>query len=492
MSSLPDNFPASGALEPLLPWLELWLEGRESAPPDCGVEILKLSALRLVLRLPDPERGRVVLKLYRRKGVVEAIRSLWLRSRSARERRILEEARRRRIPCPEVLGAGHDAGAMPRLGWLLLQDLGEGESLDRIHEDRGLTPPELESCADLLRQAWAMGLRHRDLHLGNFYRRAHGEPCLLDLHSARFVAPAGSGPFVPPRPSALRPLYLSFPWPEQDTQRRALFARLELPSDPPRLPAWRVGWLRRRLQRCLRDSGSFYWRDSLGQGRDTGYTTHDLIQAIDSAEILKQGRRGAVLRSGLGIHKIRRSGRSLQLWLAAEALALRDIPHPKALAWIPLDGGRGSVLSQDLGEARSLEGPTAQQAPRLARDLGRSFGRLHGSGWRFRDARGDNFLITGDRVHFVDLDGCSPLPALRPRAAATADLGRLLAWLHHQAPTHLRADADRLGRIFLQNYLRQRRRLDGEPRSLRSFCRRIALRSETWRRSHQDSGTVSH
>ena len=482
---------SSEALRPLRDWIDLWVEGSESAPPDSDVEILKHSALRLVLRLPaDEERGRI-LKLYRRKGLGEAVRSLWLRSRSRREGRILEQARRRGVPCPAVLEAGHGPGLMPRLGWLLLEDLGEGADLDQIHRTRGLAPDELAACADLLSEAWACGLRHPDLHLGNFYRREDGSLYVLDLHSAHLTRARSAAGANPPAPAALRALYLSCAWPEQRAERQRLFGRLGLPTDPRRLPPWRKTWLQRRLQRCLRDSGSFYWRDSVGQTRHTDFTTTELIQAIDQARVLKEGRRGAVLRSPLGIHKIRDAGHSLQLWLASEALALRGIPHPEAIAWLPLEGGRGSILCEDLGSAPDLDGLDADEALLSARDLGRSFGRMHGSGWRFRDARGDNFLVRDQRVHFVDLDGCAPLPGLRPQAATCADLGRLLAWLRYQAPASLARQAEGLGRAFLREYVRQRRSLDGEPRSLRSFCRRIALRSESWRKTHEDGGTGS-
>ncbi len=471
----------SQVLDPLLPWIADWLEGRESTAPACEVEILKHSALRLVLRLPHPDRGRIILKLYRRKGMLEALRSLWLRSRSLVEQRVLDLAKARAIPCPTALDAGHSGGLLPRLGWLILEDLGEGQDLDRIHRTQGLSDADLEACAALLSQALQKGLRHRDLHLGNFFRKPDGRLFLLDLHSASFTNhPTSRAQST----SSFRPLYLSFVWPEQRYQRRILFPLLGLPADPPQLPSWRIQWLTRRLARCLRDSGSFYWRDSIGQGRATSFTPTEILEATESARVIKEGRRGSVRQSPLGIHKVRRSGHSLQLWLASEALSLRGIPHPRALAWMPLSSGRGVILCQDLGTSRHLDAASDEETAALALDLGRSFGRMHGTGWRFRDARGDNFLLSDGRVHFVDLDGCSPLPGLRGPGACAADLGRLLAWLQHQSPERLRGQALGLGRIFLRSYLRERRALDGEPGSLHSFCRQIALRSQAWRKSH--------
>jgi tRNA A-37 threonylcarbamoyl transferase component Bud32 len=480
--SLPISL-VSPALEPLLPWIRDWLTGQESRAPESDVEILKHSVLRLVLRVPHPDPQpdcrSVILKLYRRKGSIEALRSLWLRSRSLREKKNLDRARQRQIPCPLTIDAGHAKGLMPDLGWLVLEDLGDGQDLEQIHSGQGLSQQDLEACADLLSLALVQGLHHPDLHLGNFFRKKDGSLHLLDLHSASFRDRARAV-----RASAFRPLYLSLAWPEQRSQRQVVFPRLGLPTDPQQLPAWRLSWLTRRLSRCLRDSGSFYWRDSLGQRRDCRFTTAELLQAMDTAEILKQGRRGAVLRSSLGIHKIRKSGRSRKLWLACEALALRGIPHPRALAWMPLRGGQGSILCEDLAQARGLDEITAAEAPPLARDLGRSFGRLHGSGWRFRDARGDNFLVQDQRVFFVDLDGCSPISGFRPEEACAKDLGRLLAWLRHQAPTNLREQSRTWERIFLRSYIHQRRAMEGKPRSLHSFCRQIALRSEAWRKSH--------
>jgi len=468
------------ALEPLLPWIGSWLDGSESQAPESPVEILKHSALRLVLRVPDPGQGSHILKLYRRKGGLEALRSLWLRSRALRERRILEEAAQRQIPCPGVIDAGHSAGRMPELGWLLLEDLGGGESLDAIHRGRGLTVEELTACAELLKTCLDEGLHHRDLHLGNLYRKDTGELFLLDLHSADFRERTSRR-----HPRDFRPLYLSFPWPWQRSARRALLNPLGLPADPPELPSWRQHWLRRRLRRCLRDSGAFYWRDGVGQTRSTSFSRDELLQALDSSQERKTGRRGQVRRSPLGIHKTRKAARTRQLWLAAEALALREIPHPAAIAIWPLPDGKACILAQELEGAREIDSVDASDMPALAADLGRSFGRLHGTGWRFRDARGDNFLVLHGRVHFVDLDGCSPLPVLRSESACAADLGRLLAWLRHQAPPQLQSRAGELGRLFLRQYVRERRALDGEPRALHSLCTKIALRSQAWRASHK-------
>ncbi|MEZ5988300.1 MAG: hypothetical protein R3F30_04110 [Planctomycetota bacterium] len=453
-----------------------WLEGREG-PAVPGV--LDLSPTRMVLRV-EGEGGTEVLKLDRRRGLRERLKRLVRGSPLAAEGRRLAEARARGLPCAAPLGHAR----RPGLEVLRLADLGPGRDLGSWlrdpSRDRGAAREALGAAGALLARAFAGGLVHGDLHLGNLHRAEDGGLALLDLHAARFAR----GPHRP-GPRELRPLYLSLPWPEDEALRRALFAPIGLDPSPRALERWRRTWLSRRLVRCLRDSGSFRRRGRLIQRRELALERADLEDLAATGEPLKAGRRGAVLRTADGILKLRRTDRALAHWLAAEGLALRRVPSPRALAFLGGRRGTALVLSQELRGARPLDALAPGEALAAAADLGRSLGRLHGTGWRFRDARGDNFLVARGRVHLVDLEGVRALrPWARGRAEA-ADLGRLHAWLTAQAPPALAAAAPVLGRGFLRAYLRERRALGRPERALRSFVRRIGLRSARWKRAHQ-------
>ena len=119
----------------------------------------------------------------------------------------------------------------------------------------------------------------------------------------------------------------------------------------------------------------------------------------------------------------------------------------------------------------------------LAAASGHTFGRLHATGWRFRDPRGDNLRARGENVLLVDLDGLAPTTAGRHRASHVADLGRLLAWARFQTPA-LELSLGRLIRCFLRAYLRERRQLGRPVTKLRRFAQAITRRAERWHRRH--------
>ena len=467
-------------------------------------EVLKDSPLRSVHREYSADGSSSVLKRYRRRGLVDAVRSLWRRSRARVEARNLERARALGLPCPEPRSLRIEERLMPRWAELELEDLGRGRDVASLVAAGEADAALLGRVGELIARACHAGLVHRDLHLGNVFLRANGELALLDLHAARFVA-------RPRRITAaqLGALYLSLPWPDQAGLRRALFAPLGVrPDVPPRLLR---AHLAHRIERCTRDSGDFVRRiDPHGQRwlarRELDVDTGQIHARLASATLIKSGRRGSVWRcageSPGWIIKVRMEAAALRLWLAAEALALRRIPHAQALAWLRLDAPSGTASAGDRARVRmeapqpaacvlslerhgtELEALDERQRRGAARDLGRSLARLHATGWRCRDTRADNFLIDEGRAVFVDLDG------VRPRrgplgATVAADLGRLLAWWRHQAPEAWRHDL-RLGLALWTSWCREFVALSGRQVQ-RSLPQRIELRCERWRRKHRNA-----
>ena len=445
------------------------------------LSLLKDSPLRKVFRWVGPEGSRLILKTFTRKGRFEALRSAWIRSRALLELARLKAARLRGLPVPRVLGAAVEKRILPRFGLLVLEDLGEGRDLLDLLRKGEAEPALMARAGKLLARAFAAGLRPRDLHLGNLYLGGDGNLHLLDLHAEVL----GRSPWRP-RARALTALYLSLPWPEQSQLRAALFTPLGLPQDPPFLPAARSRALKKRIARAFRDSGS-YRRCLHGIRRHPCPQLPSPLPSLEDllaqGQPLKQGRRGKVLKTPFGILKTRSPRLVHRLWAAQEALTLLDLPHPKGLL-LYTSPPQAALLSQALppkGDTHSWPPPSE-----LARDLGASYARLHACGFRFRDGKGDNFRLAGDRLAFVDLDGFAPLPPLRKNAAIAGDLARLLAWLLHQEGTPFLRGQPKAppARAFLRAYLMGRRAHGHPVQDPRSLLQAVSLGCAAWRRKH--------
>lgn len=475
-------------------------------------ELLKDSPLRRVWRARIGDSS-VVLKEARIRGLAERVRSIWLRSRVRVEAANLREAERRALPCPRALGHLVAAGLAPRSGWLVLQDLGAGVSVDAALLQ--CSPRErvalLARCGEVLKRAHSFGLRHRDLHLGNLWRRADGALFLLDLHAAHFVAPKGAAAFTA---KSLDGLQLSLPWPGQRAEREALFSAL-VAADPSlrerleaRLPRVLCRHLVRRRKRALRASGSYRslpdpspaaW-GMQARGSDALESSEALKRAIAAGVVLKSGRRGRVVRSAWRrksvIAKLRNEAASLSAWRAASALCERKLPHARVLATFTatpesLDRPARWILSEDVvgtDLAADERATCAGFARLLALRFGRYLGRLHASGMRCRDSRLDNFVVRDRALVLVDLDGVAPIrPWQSARGVAAADLGRALAWLRFQAPAWLRARSDEIAGLAFAAWRREssalRAVLGAEEED--RFARRIELRCRRWARRHR-------
>ncbi|MCB9920374.1 MAG: hypothetical protein H6832_18375, partial [Planctomycetes bacterium] len=361
-------------------------------------ELLKDSALRRVVRGTLDGRS-VILKEYRIRGALERTRALWLRSRALVEAHNLRRARSRGIRCPEPLFTRVERALSPSVAWLVLEDLGTGQNADE--RLRGLICERervrfAERCGAFLADCAARGLRHRDLHLGNVFvtsdSGAMDELFVLDLHAAT----------VRPHPVRLGPhdferLWLSLPWPERACEREALSRALGISVQPELARRWLRRHLRRRIDRALRPSGAFVrvggaeftmLRRSLAQGLEDP-TAESLRTAICEGRVLKRGRRGLVVHVEVRVHdgvdaaiaKSRKEARSIESWIHAEALALRDLPHARTLATLRASdcsvlGVRASdrfILSERVQPERMIV--DWQGDVRLVDRLARQFGR---------------------------------------------------------------------------------------------------------------------
>jgi len=199
----------------------------------------------------------------------------------------------------------------------------------------------------------------------------------------------------------------------------------------------------------------------------------------------------------LGFAKLRGKRQARAIWKAAHALELRGLPAPLGLALLPEhegeDLGAWWLLSSTLwGESKGTPAPSldglasgSPRPPGLETELGRYLARLHLSGLRHRDLKGDNLRLAGDRLHLVDLDGLRRIPPGRTEAAAIGDLGRLLAWWRFQAlPRSAGQEASTILR-FWRAYLRERRNLSGSLPDMHRLAEGIELGCLAWRQRHQ-------
>jgi hypothetical protein len=209
-----------------------------------------------------------------------------------------------------------------------------------------------------------------------------------------------------------------------------------------------------------------------------------------AGEVVKGGRRGRVVRCPLGVGKLRGEAAALAAWRAAFALELRGIAAPRALAFFAEPPGRAWVLSEDLAAAlplsRLVAAPLAARAP-VSASLAEGLARLHATGWRCRDPKGDNLAALEGRAVFLDLDGVRPLPRWRRERACANDLSRLLAWARWQAPAAPLAGWPAIERRFLTRYLRTRQAIAGGHLDRARFVAAIERSAALWRQRHAAS-----
>ena len=145
----------------------------------------------------------------------------------------------------------------------------------------------------------------------------------------------------------------------------------------------------------------------------------------------------------------------------------RKVSTPEPVAWLDEGAGR-AILFTRFVEGRALfEEPSDELFDGLARGIA----RLHLAGYRHRDLKAPNFLVTGDatrpRIWILDLDGAHKDSAPPSRRHRIRDWGRLAASFHAAHAGREELGLARL-RACLTTYLRRL----GEQRA-DDFARRV-------------------
>ena len=452
-----------------------WIETRGEGT------VLRSVPGRTVSRVLSPDGTRVIVKAWRARGWLDALRLVFTSSPGRRERDRAREALARGVPVARPLALGERRRFGFLLDSLLAFECLEGVPLDAALASRPPGDPArnrlLEALAGFLREVHDRGLHHGDLHAGNvLFREDPGRLrfFLLDLGAARFRARMGTrereeglaqiGLFLLGRTSAAERMrflrgYLGASAGREE--RRDLARRMGIRTEREARILWE-----RRERRCTAENREFApW----AQGAFRGYARRGPWPAPgeDPARVFEPGRarvlkdsRGAlsVLFEGGGgwvfgkryrlrswaeaLRGLFRPSRALRAWRRAYALELRGIPTPR-----PLLAASRRVLGIPVESVFFCEGlPDARGLDALAREsraagreggrrlraflplLGRAVGALHRLGFSHRDLKAGNLLASGGGTpapFLADLEGLRYLRAVSP-PRREKDLARFL------------------------------------------------------------------
>lgn len=448
---------------------------------------------------------RAFLKIHRARGPLDALK-LALAPKAALEADLAVRLRTRGVPAIEPLAHARDASASYLLTRALpgarpLHDL--LPTVDRA-ERRRLAAMAGAFLADLHRAR----LWHPDLHTGNLLVSPgpDGAPWLhvADLPAARLVPTVG-------RPLAVRAMAMlaaSMACLTRTDLLRALkaYGGGTLPPGTRRLAAdvlaardriWATHW-RSRTRRCVRTTGAFLRRregpltavvrrDVPEGALGAALAAHDGIQAEGGPRAVKRDRGTRVSRGIPGpdgtalcvkaylprgpLDILRRASgltRARRAWIAANALAERDLPTAKPLAWAEQADGTGYLVTEDLS-VRALEldrflearwsGLDTGSRRRLVAAAAALFRKLGERGAWPGDAKACNLFVEASPdgaflLRLVDVDGVSQ------RRPDSLDLARTLSQLHLSVPRAV----GRLARArFLRLLLGRSRHADWGP-----------------------------
>ncbi|MEQ8858386.1 MAG: lipopolysaccharide kinase InaA family protein [Pseudomonadales bacterium] len=349
------------------------------------------------------------------------------------------------------------AGSAVAAYGLLFEYLPEARPLDAA-DDAGVAAAAAE-----LGRLHEHGCRHRDLHLDNFLRVAgSARPFVIDGDAVRR---SRTGPLSPGRSRddlavfcaqrsaladrRLEPVLESYAqgrgWPPERARGERL---VELAAAVRRQ---RRARLRRYRRKCQRDCSEFVcergwrryrvavraaWEEGLADLVETLWRAPESV--FDGAEILKAGNSATVIRVPLGAgscvvkrynlkgpwHALRRNLRGMtrfrRSWVYGQALNLLEIPGARPLALMerrfgPLRGVAYLILS-DLGST-DLAGEVDRVglADERLEQVVQLFRSLQAAGLSHGDTKATNFLVSGGKLHLVDLD------AMRDGAHGLAD-----------------------------------------------------------------------
>jgi len=169
---------------------------RVPGPDESGeVRWLKREPETLVWSEPDPELGvRVVVKVYRRRGLVADARMRLTRYRAEREFEALEHLSAAGVPCSPPVSWGH--GRSRSLGFhevLVTRELSSMRNFEGVLRELppGGSPPDLDPLLRLTRAMHACGCFHGVLKISNVMigPEVDGAPtfALIDLDMARVL-----------------------------------------------------------------------------------------------------------------------------------------------------------------------------------------------------------------------------------------------------------------------------------------------------------------
>ena len=134
--------------------------------------------------------GPVAVKQFTRGGLIRHVnRHLycqWPRSRSEREFRWLETARRVGITAPRPI-AFAIRGRLVGQCWLVMRALTAHRSLIQVAQYGSLEDAVCTQVAAQIRILMANGIWHRDLHPGNILVDEKNRPCIIDFDKARYM-----------------------------------------------------------------------------------------------------------------------------------------------------------------------------------------------------------------------------------------------------------------------------------------------------------------
>lgn len=191
---LPTPYPSPGESPPAVPGAPLRVR-------------LKGNLKRTLWRVWTPDGHGRVAKVFHAPGL-QRFRD---RGRARREAAALDEARRRGLPVPSLLGVEKHSGRWSLLTQFLPgtvpldQLLGTPSSPSRASAPVGPSRRALaRALGQFLAEIERSGLEHTDPHPGNvLVEAATGKLWLMDLYGARFEAPLGPGPTGAPAPHVL-------------------------------------------------------------------------------------------------------------------------------------------------------------------------------------------------------------------------------------------------------------------------------------------------
>jgi tRNA A-37 threonylcarbamoyl transferase component Bud32 len=484
-------------------WVEETLAPLAATPERLpGAEVVKSNRVRTVVRVPGPD-GLLYVKRFRLVRLGDRLLSLFRASAARREWTALERVAGLGIPCPVPVVLAEERRHGLLVASLLATRALEGTDeltrrIDalRARQDQTLRPALLGQLARLVALMFTGGVDHPDLHLANFLVRDDRDLFALDLHSARLrsggLAPRARrarlaklahsfGLFDPDTAAwgAEELVWFARAWAEADRELGPADALVhDLRARAARIEAARV---KGRDRRCLVDSTIFVserglarrvWRRRELSAEQVAALVEAPAVALVHAHPRGRSRIEVVEHGGLRLIRKRypfptlrsrlaglREPLPLRAWKAARACEVRGVPAPKHVALV-LEGAlwptRGTILMELLAdvtmvhrllEAPAPPAPAARQA--LAKDLGRTLGRMHATGLKHRDLAVQNLLVrprddgAGWHVWVVDLD------EVRTGALSREEKLRALTQLADLPPAATRTDRLRFFRAYL-------------------------------------------